>query len=103
MDKHWLEEVTKVHLTGSTMICHLWTLFYVMEDNDANVPYGFILFSFQEEFSEACQFCGSFDIDTLELYIDGFDYLVFFGQAEFEACIFFCSISDFEIEKYIIH
>lgn len=45
---------------------------------DEEIPKGFLLFESNFDFSQACAFCADFELDVLELHVNGFDTLVFF-------------------------
>jgi hypothetical protein len=64
------------------------------------IPFGFILFYDPYDYSQACTFCSDFDIDVLEIFINGFCCLTFFSSPEFHACRAFCVFSDFQVEKF---
>lgn len=51
--------------------------------------------------SRACSFCSDFDLDVLELFINGVNFIAFFDVTEFTACSFFCEINNIAIGKYV--
>lgn len=61
------------------------------------------LMAFYEDFdySRACSFCSDFDLDVLELFINGVNFIAFFDVTEFTACSFFCEINNIAIGKYV--
>lgn len=66
---------------------------------EENIPFGFIFFFDDFEYSEASNF-SDFDIDVHEIYnFWGFPVLVFFySSEELRCCIFFCRLSGFNFE-----
>jgi hypothetical protein len=63
------------------------------------VACGFLAFSCDFEFSRACSFCSDFDLDVLEVFISGTNYLVFFEGSELSACSHYCSSYGFDVVK----
>lgn len=72
-----------------------------MAKMDGETPVGFILFYSVYDYSQACSFCSDFDIDVLEIFINGFCCLTFFCLPEFHACRAFCVLSGFAVEKFL--
>jgi hypothetical protein len=70
-------------------------------DESQEIPFAFLLFFSDFQFSEACSFCMDFDIDVLELFINGFNCLAFFTPHEYSACEYYCILSGFEVKKYV--
>lgn len=69
-----------------------------MED----IPSGFILFYSPYEYSQTCSFCSDFDLDVLEIFVNGYCCLTFSSLLDFHACRAFCIISGFQVEKFIL-
>lgn len=76
---------------GSGVACkHTW------QKMDNEIPFGFILFYSAFDYSQACTFCSDFDIDVLEIFVNGYCCLTFFSSPEFHACRAFCDSSGFQ-------
>lgn len=65
------------------------------------LPSAFLAFYDDFDYSRACCFCSDFDLDVLELFINGVNFIAFFDTTEFTACSFFCEINDIAIGKYV--
>lgn len=63
-------------------------------------PKAFLAIPYDFEYSMICSFCADFDLDVLELFINGVNFLVFFEIAEFTTCTFFCDINGITYKKY---
>lgn len=53
------------------------------------LPSAFLAFYEDFDYSRACSFCSDFDLDVLELFINGVNFIAFFDVTEFTACSFF--------------
>lgn len=53
------------------------------------LPSAFLAFYDDFDYSRACCFCSDFDLDVLELFINGVNFIAFFDTTEFTACSFF--------------
>lgn len=67
-----------------------------------DVPHGFLWFFSDFEFAQACSYCADFNLDVLDLFINGFNCLVFFSLPKFNACVFYCNLNNFNIFKYVL-
>lgn len=61
----------------------------------------FLVFYDDFDYFRVCCFCLDFDLDVLELFINGVNFIVFFDIIEFIVCSFFCEINDIVIGKYV--
>lgn len=51
------------------------------------LPSAFLAFYEDFDYSRACSFCSDFDLDVLELFINGVNFIAFFDVTEFTACL----------------
>jgi hypothetical protein len=63
-----------IKLIDENLLCCTWNI----NTMDEEIPKGFLLFESNFDFSQACAFCADFELDVLELHVNGFDTLVFF-------------------------
>lgn len=68
---------------------------------DGEIFVGFIFFYFVYDYFQVCLFCLDFDIDVLEIFINGFCCLIFFCFLEFYVCRVFCVFFGFVVEKFL--
>ena len=68
---------------------------------DQDIPVGFLGFLCDLEFSQATSYCSDFDLDVLEIHVCGLNFLVFFRFEDFQACIFFSELENFDTVKFV--
>lgn len=70
---------------------------FLLED----IPCGMIQFHSDFQYAEACSFCSDFDMDVLELFLNGYNWLVFFTSGELNACVFFLDIHNIDYTLFV--
>ena len=73
-----------------------------MDDFSSDNPYGLMQFHCDFEFSEVCAFCSDNNLDVLEHYINGNNWLAFFTPGDFYLCMWFSDIHNIIYTKFIL-
>lgn len=74
----------------------------IQKKKNMEFPTAFIGFDSNEAFVNVCLYCSDFDLDVLEIFINGANFLCFFNIEDFDACCFYCQLNSFSVEKYVL-
>lgn len=80
----------------------LYRMLYVGHFTNMEFPAAFMGFDSNASYIDVCEYCSAFDFDTLELFLNGCNFLCFYSINDFEACCFYCNLRSFHVKKYVL-